>query len=261
MGILNVTSDSFSDGGLFADRDRAVAHGMKMLEDGADIIDVGGESTRPGSTRVDAEEEIRRVVPVIGEICRKSGAAVSVDTMKAEVALRALDAGACIVNDVSAMTHDPEMKKVVGQCGAGAVLMHMLGTPENMQENPQYSDVVAEVLHYLEKRVSDLVAQGLELETLAIDPGIGFGKTVEHNCSLIQGLQELVETGRPVVVGLSRKSFIGKITGCTVEDRLPGSLAGLSACVLKGAGVMRVHDVKESRQAMMIAAALRERGD
>jgi len=261
MGILNVTPDSFSDGGRHADRKSAVAHGMKMLEEGADIIDVGGESTRPGAPEVSVEEELKRVTPVIKELFQKTGAVISVDTMKAAVAKRALEAGACIINDVSAMTHDEEMKTVAAKYGAGVVLMHMRGSPRTMQNAPRYKNVVREVSSYLVKRVNELADFGLKRETLAIDPGIGFGKTVEHNLSLIAGLDAFVKTGRPVVVGASRKSFIGKLTGCAVDERLAGSLAALVFCVCKGAGVMRVHDVKESKQAILMAMALARQGN
>jgi len=256
MGILNVTPDSFSDGGCFADTESAVARGIRMLEEGADIIDIGGESTRPGAAAVSAEEEMKRVLPVVEKLFRETRAVISVDTMKAAVAGCALEAGACIVNDVSAMTHDPDMKNVVGKYAAGAVLMHMRGTPGTMQKEPHYKDVVAEVNSYLGGRVDALVKAGLDVETLAIDPGIGFGKTVEHNLSLLAGLEVFVDAGRPVVVGVSRKGFIGRITGCQVDQRLPGSLAALTACVLKGVGVMRVHDVKESKQAAQMAVQI-----
>jgi len=256
MGVLNVTPDSFSDGGLHPDRESAVAHGMRMLEEGADIIDIGGESTRPGAAGVSVEEELKRVVPVVEELFRKTGAVISVDTMKAAVAGRCMEAGASIINDVSAMTHDPAMKAVAGKHRAGVVLMHMRGSPGTMQNQPHYDDVTGEVGGYLEKRVRELVAEGFDRERLAIDPGIGFGKTVEHNISLLAGLEVLVNSGQPVVAGVSRKSFIGKITGCPVDQRLPGSLAALVFCVLKGVNVMRVHDVKESKQAVQVAAAL-----
>ncbi|MDD4870336.1 MAG: dihydropteroate synthase [Kiritimatiellae bacterium] len=256
MGILNVTPDSFSDGGCFTEKEAAVKHGIRLLEEGADIIDVGGESTRPGAVGVTVEEEIKRVVPVVDELFRKTGGMISVDTRKAAVAERALEVGACIVNDVSAMTHDDSIKSVVAKYGAGVILMHMRGTPKDMQNNPQYENVVTEVSNYLNKRVDDLVMEGLTLETMAIDPGIGFGKTVEQNLSLLAGINVLVDTGLPVVVGVSRKSFIGKITGAPVDRRLPGSLAALAICVTKGIGVIRVHDVQESKQAVQIAAAL-----
>lgn len=256
MGILNVTPDSFSDGGCYADRERAIAHGLQMLSDGADIIDVGGESTRPGAAAVRPEEEMDRVIPVIEALCREGRAVVSVDTMKAAVAQRAMDAGACIINDVSALTHDADMKKVAKRYRAGVVLMHMRGTPGTMQAAPQYADVVGEVSGYLGDRVRELSGEGLALGTLAIDPGIGFGKTAEHNLELLAQLDVLAGMGLPLVVGVSRKSFIGKITGCPVDQRLPGSLAALAFCVMKGAGVMRVHDVKESRQAVEMISGL-----
>ncbi len=261
MGILNVTPDSFSDGGRFAERESAFAHGVRMLKEGADIIDVGGESTRPGAGGVALEEEINRVIPVIEKLFRETGAVISVDTMKAEVAGLALEAGASIVNDVSAMTRDEEMKKVVGKYRAGVVLMHMAGTPATMQADPHYDDVVGEVRDYLVKRVDDLVNDGLDRETLSVDPGIGFGKKVEHNISLMASMDVLADAGLPVVVGVSRKSFIGRITGAEVDQRLPGSLAALAVCVMRGAGILRVHDVKESKQAAQIAAALAKQGN
>lgn len=248
MGILNVTPDSFSDGGKHVRFEDAVRHGMQMVKDGADIVDVGGESTRPGAAEVSEAEELARVIPVIKELAR-SGAAVSVDTMKSGVARQALDAGAGIINDVSALSHDPQMAAVAKDHGAGVVLMHMLGTPRTMQNNPQYANVVAEVTAYLARRIEALAALGIRPETMAVDPGIGFGKTVEHNLSLLAHLDELCGLGHPVVVGLSRKSFLGKITGCEVGERLAPSIAGLSFSILRGAHVLRVHDVKESRQA------------
>jgi len=256
MGILNVTPDSFSDGGCFADRDSAIAQGIKMLKEGADIIDVGGESSRPGAAEVNVEEEINRVVPVVEKLFRETGAVISVDTVKAKVAGLALEAGACIVNDVSAITRDPDMIDVVSRFKAGVVLMHMIGTPATMQTDPRYDNVVSEVSNYLNERVDDLAAAGLDRATLAIDPGIGFGKTVEHNLSLLASLDVLADTGQPVVVGVSRKSFIGRITGSPVDQRLPGSLAALAVCIMNGANILRVHDVKESKQAAQIAAAL-----
>ena len=259
MGILNVTPDSFSDGGQFLDWESAVAHGVKMLEEGADIIDVGGESTRPGAHEIPVEEELARVIPVIQELKRTTDAVISVDTVKAAVAQEAIEAGARIVNDISALTQDPGMLHVVSTSGAGVVLMHMHGTPRNMQHDPRYKDVVSEVSNYLAARVEDLVAKGLARETLTVDPGIGFGKTVDHNLQLLANLGALSVCNRPVVVGLSRKSFIGKLTGSGVDERLAGNLAGLVFCILNGADVMRVHDVKESCDAVRIAMALEEK--
>jgi len=256
MGILNVTPDSFSDGGRFADPQAAVQRGLQMIQEGADIIDVGGESTRPGAAAVSADEETARVVPVILALAKAPGALLSIDTMKAAVAERAVEAGAQIVNDVSALTHDPDMSRVASESGAGVILMHMQGTPRTMQKEPHYADVVTDIRDYLKARVDALVAGGMAVETIAVDPGIGFGKTVEHNVSLLANVRTLTALGRPVVVGLSRKSFLGKLTGCEVDDRLASSLAGLVFCILNGTHILRVHDVKESRQALTVATAL-----
>jgi len=256
MGILNVTPDSFSDGGRYGDTDRAVEHGVGMVGDGAAIVDVGGESTRPGSDPVSDVEEIERTEPVIRKLAAETDALISIDTRKAAVAERALAAGAHIVNDVSAMGHDPAMPGVVSRYGAGAVLMHMLGSPRTMQDEPRYGDVVADVRRYLAERVEALVAQGLDRESLSVDPGIGFGKTVEHNEALVADLHELLSIGVPVIVGLSRKSFLGKITGREVNERLPASLAAMMVCLENGAHVMRVHDVKESVDAATVWMAL-----
>jgi dihydropteroate synthase len=255
MGILNVTPDSFSDGGCFHDPGQAVRHGLEMVEQGADIIDVGGESTRPGAAAVAPEEEMRRVIPVVEALCGMADCAVSVDTTKPDVARAALRAGAHIVNDVSALADDG-MAWVVRESGAGAVLMHMRGTPRTMQQDPRYEDVVQDIRAYLAGRVAALDAGGVRRECLALDPGIGFGKTVEHNLRLLASLDRLAELGLPVVVGLSRKSFLGTLTGRGVEARLAGSLAGVVFSVLHGAHVVRVHDVAESRDAVTVAAAL-----
>jgi dihydropteroate synthase len=256
MGILNVTPDSFSDGGRHADTPAAIDHAHRMIADGADIIDIGGESTRPGAAAVGIAEEIARVVPVITELRTSTDTILSVDTTKADVARAALDAGAHIVNDVSALTHDAAMADVTRDAGAGVVLMHRQGTPRTMQQAPQYADVSAEVNGYLARRVEALVQSGSPRQTLAVDPGIGFGKTVEHNVALIQSLPDTVAIGCPVIVGLSRKSFLGKLSGREVGDRLAASLAGLVVSVLNGAHIMRVHDVAASRDAAMIAATL-----
>lgn len=261
MGILNVTPDSFSDGGCYFDKESAVAHGLQMVKDGAGIVDIGGESTRPGASDVGIEEELKRVIPIIEELSSKIDAIISIDTMKAAVARRAIGAGARIINDVSALTHDPGMLEVARESGAGVILMHMQGSPRTMQNDPQYDDVVTEVADYLNSRVHDVVANGLDRNTLAVDPGIGFGKTVQHNLQLLANLDVLGASGLPVVVGLSRKSFLGKLTGRDVEERLAGSLAALVFCVLNGADIIRVHDVKESCDSARIAAVLnREKG-
>ncbi len=266
MGILNVTPDSFSDGNQYLDTEKAVARGLEMIEEGAAIVDVGGESTRPGAPAVSIEEETARVLPVIEQLHSRSAsrggtpsdarACISIDTTKAEVARRAVAAGADIINDVSALTHDPNMAKVACDTGAGVVLMHMLGNPRTMQENPEYGDVVTEVAEHMVSRIQDLTAQGMALDRLALDPGIGFGKTVTHNLQLLAALNRLGTSGRPVVVGLSRKSFLGKLTGRETQNRLASSIAALAFCVLRGAHVMRVHDVKESVDAVRVLTAL-----
>lgn len=258
MGILNVTPDSFSDGGQFPDRDAAVARALAMEEEGADIIDVGGESTRPGARAVSQEEELRRVEPVIEAIREKTGVIISVDTTKAGVARRAVAAGAEIINDVSALTQDPDMLGVARDGKTGIVLMHMLGTPRTMQENPQYGDVVSEVAACMASRVEQAVAAGISKQSIAVDPGIGFGKTLEHNLLLLANLRSMGACGVPVLVGLSRKSFLGKLTGRETGERLAGSIAALTFCVLNGAHIMRVHDVKETVDAIQVALALRD---
>jgi dihydropteroate synthase len=257
MGILNITPDSFSDGGKFTNIDAAIAEARNMIAAGADIVDVGGESTRPGATAVDADEEFRRVGKVIEILASESDVLISVDTMKAQVAREALKCGAHIINDVSALMQDAEMVDVAGEFGAGVVLMHMQGSPRTMQNNPQYENVVKDIREYLESRIEEAVSAGLNRDTLAIDPGIGFGKTHEHNVRLIAELKQFVTLGQPVLVGLSRKRFLGALTGAPVENREAASLAGLACSVLNGAHIMRVHDVAVSVQAAQIAAAIR----
>lgn len=258
MGVLNVTPDSFSDGGRFLPADAALARAREMIAQGADIIDVGGESTRPGADPVDAVAEMRRVLPVIEALAAGSGAVISVDTAKAEVARAAVRLGASIVNDVSAMTADPAMAAVVRDSGAGVVLMHMRGNPRTMQDHPQYTDVVAEVAAWLAGRMAAAAAAGIAPESVAVDPGIGFGKTAVHNAELISHLDRFAGLGRPVLAGMSRKRFIGALTGVPdAGGRLAGSLAALACAVLRGAHILRVHDVAESVQAMRVAAAIR----
>ena len=259
MGILNATPDSFSDGGSYTDIDSAVARAVEMLGEGADIVDVGGESTRPGADAVGVDEEIRRVVPIVERLAARTDAVISVDTMKAVVAERALNAGARIINDVSALTYDRDMESLARDTGAGVVLMHMQGSPRTMQADPRYGDVVEEVRGYLCDRVDCLVSSGLDRQALAVDPGIGFGKKVEHNLDLLLGIDRICSIGVPVVVGLSRKSFLGKLTDRPVDERLAAGLAGLVYSVLEGAHVMRVHDVAASRDAARIVTALEER--
>lgn len=254
MGIVNVTPDSFSDGGAFLEATAAVAHGRRLASEGAEILDVGGESTRPGAAEVPASEEAERVLPVVEALAGR-GHTVSVDTSKARVAARALDAGAAIVNDVTALA-DPDMAGVCAERGCGLVLMHMKGNPRTMQENPTYADVVAEVRDFLAERIDRAVAAGVAEERIWVDPGIGFGKTVEHNLELIERLGELRELGRPIVLGASRKSFIGKLTGREVGERIGGSLAAAVVGLARGAEVLRVHDVRETRDALTVAEAI-----
>lgn len=259
MGILNVTPDSFSDGGRYHDPAVAVARALAMVEQGADIIDVGGESTRPGAQPVSAAEEIDRVVPVIEQLARATGAVLSIDTMKAETARAALAAGAHVVNDVSGLTHDAAMAGVVAVSGAGLVLMHMQGQPRTMQDQPQYQDVVGEIGAFLAGQVTRAVAAGIPADHLAVDPGIGFGKSLEHNLDLLRALPQLATaTGRPLLLGVSRKRWIGQITGREVDDRLAGSLGALAWCIQHGARIIRVHDVKESCDAARLVDRLND---
>ena len=262
MGVLNVTPDSFSDGGRYVTVEAALAHAMAMIADGADIIDVGGESTRPrgsaygeGAHPVDAREELRRVLPVIRHIVRATDTPVSIDTTKSAVAREALAEGAMIVNDVSGFRFDPDMPRTVAEAGATAVVMHTRGTPKTMQTDPVYEDLFGEVLEYLREGVAGGEAAGVR--QMFVDPGLGFGKTVMHNLQLIAGLDRLHSLGHPVLVGPSRKSFIGTLLNAAVGERLEGSLAAVVACVLNGAGVVRVHDVREAKRAVAVADAIR----
>lgn len=255
MGVVNVTPDSFSDGGRFLDASAAVAHGLRLVQEGAAILDVGGESTRPGADPVSSEEELRRVGPVI-EGLAQSGARISIDTTKAAVADVALAAGAGMVNDVSALRFDPELAGLVADRGADCCLMHMLGKPRTMQEDPAYDDVVSEVKAFLEERLAFAVGAGIDETRVWLDPGIGFGKTVEHNLALLGRLDEIVALGRPVVVGTSRKSFLGKLTGDRgPDDRLPGTIATNVMALERGATVFRVHDVAPVADALAVAGA------
>lgn len=258
MGVINVTPDSFSDGGRYAGAEAAVDRALRMAEEGADLVDLGGESTRPGSAAVPAGEEIRRVVPVL-ERLRARGYAlpISVDTSKAEVAREALRAGAALVNDVRGLV-DRRLAEVVAEAGVPVVLMHMRGTPADMQSRAAYGDVVAEVAEELRQALARAAAAGIPAERTILDPGIGFAKKPEHNLELLARLGELRALGRPLLVGPSRKSFIGHVTGAPVGDRLPGTLAAVAAAVLAGAELVRVHDVAEARQAARVAAAIRD---
>jgi dihydropteroate synthase len=255
MGVVNVTPDSFSDGGLYLDPESAIGHGVELAEAGAAILDVGGESTRPGAAPVPAEEELRRVEPVVAGLAGV-GPAISVDTSKAAVAAAALEAGAAIVNDVTALRGDPEMAALCADRGAGVVLMHMAGEPRTMQANPEYGDVVAEVRDFLAARLDAAVAAGIDESMIWLDPGIGFGKTDRHNFELLRGLGELAALGRPLVVGTSRKSFIGRADGSAADERLGGTVATSILAAAAGAAVLRVHDVREMDQALRVATAV-----
>lgn len=255
MGILNVTPDSFSDGGKFIEPERAVARALQMIEEGADFIDVGGESTRPKSDGVSISEELKRVLPVISQLAQQTDIPISIDTTKAAVAAEALDAGATIVNDISGFRFDARMAETVAHRGASAVLMHIKGTPKTMQQNPTYEDLFGDVIAYLREGIEH--AKRFGIEQIIIDPGIGFGKTQQHNLQLLNRLARLKELGCPILVGASRKSFIGNILSLPLEFRIEGSLAAAVVAVMNGANILRVHDVKETKRAMMIADAVR----
>lgn len=255
MGVLNVTPDSFSDGGLYYEPEAAIRRGLEMVEQGADLLDIGGESTRPRSDPVPVEEEWRRVGPVIQALSRQVDVPLSIDTMKPEVAEKAVRAGAAIVNDVSGM-RDPAMIRLVASTQVGVVVMHMLGNPKTMQEHPEYADVVREVKVFLVDRTEALRAAGVPAEAIAIDPGVGFGKSLNHNLTLLRNLGQLASLGHPVVVGLSRKSFIGVLGAGEARERMPGSLAAATVAVAQGAHVVRAHDVLETVRAMRVADAL-----
>ncbi len=258
MGIVNVTPDSFSDGGEFLDPSTAVEHGHRLAAEGADILDVGGESTRPGAPAVGAERELERVMPVVAALAGEgeAGVPLSIDTAKRAVAEAALDAGAVMVNDVTALRGDPELAPLCAERGCELVLMHMLGDPRTMQDDPRYDDVVDDVRSFLAERIELAVAEGVEEGKIWVDPGIGFGKTVEHNLELLHRLGELRELGRPILVGSSRKSFIGKLTGAPVDQRLGGTIASGVIARANGAEALRVHDVAPMRDALTVAEAI-----
>jgi dihydropteroate synthase len=256
MGALNVTPDSFSDGGAFLDPNAAVQRGLEMVQEGADIIDIGGESTRPGAVPVSEGEEISRVLPVIERLAPALGVPVSVDTMKVEVAKAALAAGASIINDVGANRHDEAMWHLVARSRAGYVCLHMQGTPETMQTNPAYGDVVAEVENFFQERLGRLTGCGVKSEQIILDPGIGFGKKIEHNLVLLSSLGRLAQLDRPLLLGVSRKSFLGKVSGTDPKQRLAPGLACASLAVEAGVRLIRTHDVLETVQAVRITEAI-----
>lgn len=256
MGIVNMTPDSFSDGGEFFDHERAIEHGLELVRDGADVLDIGGESTRPGADEVSLEEELRRVIPVVEGLA--GAAPVSIDTTKAEVARAAVEAGAKIVNDVTALRGDPGMAEVCAETGAEVILMHMLGTPRTMQVDPRYGNVVDEVEEFLAVQVGIAEAAGISRDRIWIDPGIGFGKTVEHNLKLLRATEYFVGMKLPVVVGASRKAFIGKLSeGAPESRRLGGTIAACLSVMEAGAAMVRVHDVAPVVQAIRVASAIR----
>jgi dihydropteroate synthase len=257
MGILNVTPDSFSDGGKYMDVPKAVEHARSMVEAGADIIDIGGESSRPGAGPVSAEEEKQRVLPVIRALRSAVDAPISIDTRKSSVASAALSEGASIINDITAMYGDPDMADLAARSGAGVILMHMKGDPEHMQDDPVYRDVVSEVRGYLKDAMDRACDKGISPDRIILDPGIGFGKTTAHNIALLRHLDRIRELGRPVLVGTSRKSFIGKLTGRTEDKRACGTAASIAVAVMNGADIVRVHDVAETLDVVRVVDAVR----
>ena len=256
MGIVNVTPDSFSDGGKFLDPSAAVEHALALAEQGAEIIDIGGESTRPKALPVSEEEELRRVMPVLGALQGKLAVPVSIDTMKPKVAREALAAGASIVNDVAANRQSPEMWELVAEARAGYVCVHMQGTPETMQTNPVYRDVVAEVTDFFRERRGRLLASGLKADQIIFDPGIGFGKKIEHNLALLGALEGLARLDRPLLLGVSRKSFLGKVSGTQPQERLAAGLSCACLAVEAGVQIIRTHDVPETLQAIRMTEAI-----
>jgi dihydropteroate synthase len=258
MGILNVTPDSFSDGGKFFSIDNAVNHALEMEKDGADIIDIGGESTRPGSKPVSVDEEISRVIPVIEQLSNKIRIPLSIDTYKSEVAKKALDLGVAMVNDITALRHDKNLVSIVADFNVPICLMHMKGEPQNMQKNPTYEDVVKEIYDFFDERIKYAISSGIKKQNIIIDPGLGFGKRtgngIEDNSDIIHRLSELKDLGYPILIGASRKTFIGNMCGCkrplAVNERLGGSIAAANTAVMNGADIVRVHDVKETRQSL-----------
>jgi dihydropteroate synthase len=256
MGVVNITPDSFSDGGRFLAPEAALTHARRLLTEGAELLDLGAESTRPGARPVPADEQWRRLSPVLETLARETGACLSVDTASASVAERALAAGAHVVNDVTALG-DPAMAGVVARAGAGLVLMHMRGTPADMQDDPRYQDAASEVAAHLAARLDDARAAGIDRDYVALDPGIGFGKTVQHSLELLARLESLAVLGRPILVGVSRKSFIGHLLDLPVDQRLEGSLAAAAVAVFLGARIVRTHDVAATVRAVRVAGALR----
>lgn len=255
MGIVNTTPDSFSDGGKFFNKDDAIRHCYRLAEEGADIIDIGGESTRPDALPVSAQEEIDRTIPVIYEVSKSINIPISIDTQKAIVAKEALEAGATMVNDISSL-RDAKMAEILAKYNIPVVIMHMQGTPATMQKNPYYKNVVEEIKNFFISRMQYAEVNGININNIIIDPGIGFGKTLEHNLEIFRHLNDFTDLGRPLLVGPSRKSFIGKITGADINNRLYGTVGAVCVSILKGANIIRVHDVKEVREAVAIVDSI-----
>ena len=260
MGVLNVTPDSFSDGGFFLDREKAIAQGLKMVEEGADLIDIGGESTKPGSKPLGLEEELRRVIPVIEALAKEVDVPISIDTYKSAVAKKAVEAGAQMINDISGLHFDPDLAHVASKEDVPLILMHTRGTPETMQKDVHYESLLSEILQYLRESIQRAESAGLDPGQIVIDPGIGFGKTLEDNLLIIKNLQELRILGKPILLGTSRKSFIGKILNTDVTERLEGTLSSIAIGVLNGAHIIRCHDVLEAKKAISVADAIRLAG-
>ena len=260
MGVLNVTPDSFSDGGLYFDKEKAVAHGMRMVEEGADFIDIGGESTRPGSKLIGLEEELRRVIPVIESLAQKVDVPISIDTYKSTVAQRAIEAGAEMINDISGLHFDPNLGQVAAKEDVPIILMHIRGTPETMQKDIHYDSIFSEILQYLRDSIQRAESAGVNPQQIIIDPGIGFGKTLEDNLLIIKNLSEFRVLGKPILLGTSRKSFIGKILNAEVKERLEGTLSSIAIVILNGAHIIRCHDVLQAKKAIAVADAIRLAG-
>jgi dihydropteroate synthase len=257
MGILNVTPDSFSDGGKFLESDKAIDHAAQMIEEGADMIDVGGESSRPGAVPVSVEEELERVIPVIQKLAERFETMISIDTTKAVVAREALKTGASVINDITALNSDTQMIHVIKDSGCQVILMHIQGTPQTMQENPTYAaDVIKDIENYFGTVLQKTQKAGIQQDKIILDPGIGFGKTVEHNLTILRRLSELSELGYPIAIGVSRKSFIGKILEVPLEERLEGSLAAAAVAVWNGAKILRVHEVRETVRVVRMVNAI-----
>jgi dihydropteroate synthase len=257
MGVLNVTPDSFSDGGLYFDKEKAIAHGLRMVEEGADFIDIGGESTKPGSKPIGLEEELRRVIPVIEFLTKEVDVPISIDTYKSTVAERAIEAGAEMINDISGLHFDPDLGQVAAKEDVPLILMHIRGTPETMQKDVHYDSLFSEILQYLKDSIQRAESAGLDPQQIIIDPGIGFGKTLVDNLLIIKNLSEFRILGKPILLGTSRKSFIGKILNVEANERLEGTLSSIAICVLNGAHIIRCHDLLQAKKAIAVADAIR----